>query len=166
MYPILASLLLLTYLVKTRDDRTEQRLAILYFAFVFSLTGFLWKSGFQAKTNEVYFGFMGTASFLLVILYHSLNMTRMLFVASLLEIWQVLVCAAGAFGASWAARYYVDIAMLCNYLALAILVWSWANGNDARGRRVYSRLVHSRYLGLPSLDRFVARHTQKVEVSW
>lgn len=166
MYFLFALLLTLTYLVKTRDDRTEQRLAILYFAFVYCLTGILWSSGFEVQTNESYFGIMGTASFLLVILYHSLNMTPALFACALLEVWQIIICALGALGVSWVAGSYVDIATASNYLALAILTWSWADGNGTRGRRVYSRLVDPTWLGLPSFDRFVARYSEKVKVPW
>lgn len=166
MYTLFALLLTATYLVKTKDDRSEQRLAILYFAFVYCLTGLLWRLGFQAETNEVYFAIMGSASFLLIVLYHSLYMTPALFACALLEVWQIIICALGAYGVSWATGRYVDIAAACNYLALAILAWSWADGNGTRGRRVYSRLVDPAWLGLPSLDRLVARYSEKVKVPW
>lgn len=157
---MLGLIVLLTYLA--HRERQSARLAILYFAAVYCGTSLLWATGHSPATNQTYFAVLGTASFLLLAMYHSIDMTPSLLAASICELIIIAFCLLGAVGWTPAVVYFTDAAGALNWLALAILSWGWLDGDIDGGRRVYGRLADPSWFGVRAADRVVARFAEKV----
>jgi hypothetical protein len=157
---ILGGLVLLAYAF--HREREAARLAILYFAAVYCGTTLLWQTGYSPTTNQEYFAVLGTASFILLAMYHSIDMTPSLLAASICELIIITICLLGAVGWAPAVAYFTDVAGALNWLALAILSWGWMDGDIDGGRRIYRGLVNPSWFGISAADRALARLAEKV----
>jgi len=134
-YLILIAVLLLAYgpLKPYRSD--NDRFPVLAWAFVFSVTGAIWRiAGYPPW--QMYMLILCSASFLLILLYHTCDITLPLLVAWLAELTLMAVYVACVMRSPWALENWREAVASLNYIGLFAVIWGWSSGSGGIANRV------------------------------
>lgn len=159
MYFILAAVLILAY--RTKPNCRPGALAIAYFTLCYVLTGIFTRFSGLHLTAGQYYLVMGTASFLLIVLYQSFDATPLILLAGLCELSIIALNIICILGVKWLAIHYVACVTVINYVELSLLVWRWADGDGIGGRRIYSKLYHLAWPFVSARHRVLAFNQEK-----
>jgi len=155
-YLILAALLTLAYGPLKGYRKESARLPLLYWAFIFSITGAIWRI-FGYPVWNWYFLILCTASFLLILLYHTLDITLPLLVAWLAELTLMALYVGCITENSWTLENWRRLVPVLNYIGMLSVIWGWAGGSGGLANRVlYPRLFPSHGHGYSATMRGIS----------
>jgi hypothetical protein len=142
-YIILLVLLTLAY-GPLKPYRSESaRLPLLYWGAAFAITGSIWRV-FGYPGWGSYFLILSTASFLLILLYHTVDITLPLLVAWLAELTLMAIYLGCALQTQWALENWRELVPVLNNVGLLAVIWGYADGSGGYANRVlYPRLFDS-----------------------
>ena len=140
MYLALLAVLPLIFLFRRDRDATA---AIAFFALCYPLSKIIF-SLMGHYSPAQYYLVLGSSSFLLILLYHSRDITLPLLLAALCELTILSMCFLGALelktGNRWVFGHFVTVVSAINIMELAILLGSWGIGDRLNSRPLYPRV--------------------------
>lgn len=135
-YQLIAILLAGISAISLPRPNAQAKIAIWFWCLVFLLTDVPLRLGYGPHSYDGIRFLLATASFLLILLYHHIDITRLIFLAGLCEIALITVNILCVMHIQDVIHYRHALNEAFNFMGLALLTWNWWDAGTNNGYRI------------------------------